>query len=1069
MIRLAAVFATLCVLAVPRPSAAQVASADIVGVVKDESGGVIPGAGILVTNLATKATVSGETSGMGIYLITDLSPGAYRVDVTMLGFKPFSRQLMLVAGQRVSLDVALVVVPPDGGKISVDGCGTTADYVNFRNAMPEGITTCDRLERLPLAARNWDDLLALVPGVQMDRATDQGGGTAFGRTGGISVHGARTLQNNFLLDGGDNNGISTNVQELATQVLRPSLDAIEEIRVVTTPYAAEYGRAPGAAVVVTTKSGTNRFKGTAYEYVRAGAMDAIDMFSKKAGAPAPLGTQHQPGGNIGGPIVREHVFFFVDYEATRISRDVSRMTRVPTAAERAGVFTSAVRDPVTGLPFAGNTIPASRIDPYAAAILALVPLPNQPGATNFFRTAGLVDNGDRLLAKVDWAANRDRVSGRSIHSTRDRRVPGAFGGVLDGTGTSAFGNQTIATDAIAGAWSHVISPRMLNETRVSWSRVRAEAAQQPYGLAPPPAAQIPGAITDPAVAGGLPGLTVAGYFGGAGLGRLGSPDFLPKSQHTNQVEYQEALTWVPGAHQLKVGVDVVAPIENQYVDVPAPRGAMNFGGTFTGQPLGDFLLGYVSGFQISNPHVANQRHWAAMGFARDEWKVSKDVTLNLGLRYDFITPALEAQNRQANVDPSAAGRLVVATAGSLESRGLVRPDRNNWAPRADIVYVIDDRTVARGGWGLFYTLFDRLGSDDQLALNPPGLVNTRVSRSSGTPLFLLKDGIPAGALTPPDLDPAAGDLQSLRLRAVAHEAPKAQVQQASAGFQREVAYSWILSADYVHARGRHLATLVNLNQPLPSAPGARDARGPLPYPDFGVVEWRAQNGTSSYDGVDLGLQRGFRQRFLLGATYTLGNARDEAPEALTTAGSSAFPQDSRDVAAWRGPSDFDVRHRFTACVALRLPLGENMFLRDWIVSGVHVARSGLPFTVVQSSNDVGQLMTGLPDVTGDPRGSKTIDRWFNTAAFTPVPSGVFGNERRNQLRGPGFQTFDLAVQRAILLGRYSYVTLRWEAFNLFNRTNLGLPARDISSSDAGTITSLSSDPRTMQLAVRFSF
>ena len=236
-----------------------------------------------------------------------------------------------------------------------------------------------QVSNLPLAIRNWDDLLALVPGVQQDRYTEQGGGTSFGRTGGINVHGARALQNNFLLDGVDNNSISENVQELTTQVSRPSVDAIQEFKVVTSPYSAEYGRSPGAAVSVSTKSGTNTFHGTGYEYFRNQSMDAIDFFSKRAGAPKPDNQQNQPGGNLGGPIVKDHAFFFADYEGTRITRGVSRLTRVPTADERNGIFASAVKDPVTGLPFDNNQIPANRIDPYAAAIVALIPLPNQAG------------------------------------------------------------------------------------------------------------------------------------------------------------------------------------------------------------------------------------------------------------------------------------------------------------------------------------------------------------------------------------------------------------------------------------------------------------------------------------------------------------------------------------------------------------------------------------------------------------------------------------------------------------------------------------------------------------------
>ena len=248
-----------------------------------------------------------------------------------------------------------------------------------------------------------------------------------------------------------------------------------------------------------------------YEFFRNQALDSIDFFSKKAGAPKPDNKQNQPGGNIGGPILTNRAFFFADYEATRITRGVSRLTRVPTADERNGIFTSTVKDPLTGLPFENNRIPADRIDPYATAILALVPTPNQSGVNNYFRNANLIDDSDRLLSRVDWRPNfRDSVFGRYIYSRRDRQIPGAFGGVIDGTGTSAFGNQKIDTNAIVGGWTRVLSSSMVNEFRISWSQSRADAVQQPYGQAPPPAAQIPGMITDPTVAGGFPGLSING-------------------------------------------------------------------------------------------------------------------------------------------------------------------------------------------------------------------------------------------------------------------------------------------------------------------------------------------------------------------------------------------------------------------------------------------------------------------------------------------------------------------------------------------------------------------------------
>ena len=330
---------------------AQVDRATLSGVVRDSGGGVVPGATVTVTNLATNIESHQATTETGSYQVVNLVPGRYQVEVELSGFKKSSQAVTLEVGQRARLDVELAV-----GKFSeVVTVAETPQLLNTNDATLGAVIPQTQVANLPLAIRNWDDLLALVPGVQGDRYTEQGGGTSFGRTGGINVHGARALQNNFLLDGVDNNSISENVQELTSQVSRPSVDAIQEFKVVTSPYSAEYGRSPGAAVSVSTKSGTNAFKGTLYDYFRNQAFDSIDYFSIKANAAKPANDQNQYGGNIGGPIMKDKAFFFGDYEGTRITRGVTRLTRVPTADERAGNFTSAVRDPLTGLPFANNT------------------------------------------------------------------------------------------------------------------------------------------------------------------------------------------------------------------------------------------------------------------------------------------------------------------------------------------------------------------------------------------------------------------------------------------------------------------------------------------------------------------------------------------------------------------------------------------------------------------------------------------------------------------------------------------------------------------------------------------
>jgi hypothetical protein len=1052
------------------PSYAQVDRATLSGSIKDESGGALATASVAVTNVATQVTARTRTNADGHYHVPNLIPGQYLVEVQASGFSTKTDAIILEVGQRAQLDLTLGV----GG---VQETVTVEDARHLLNTTQAALGTVidqQNVAKLPLAIRNWDDLLALVPGVQGDRFTEEGGGTSFGRTGGVNVHGSRSLSNNFLLDGVDNNSISTNVQELTTQVSRPSIDAIQEFKVVTSPYSAEYGRSPGAAISVITKSGTNSFHGGAYDFYRNDRFDSNNFFAERAGADKPSNDQNQFGLNLGGPIKRDKAFFFVDYEGTRITRGVTRLTRVPTLDERRGIFSSAVRDPLTGQPFPNNTIPGNRIDPVAAAILALVPEPNQSGANNFFRQPETTDNADRMLARIDMKlSDRDDLFARYIFSDRERFVPGAFGGVIDGTGTSAFGRQDMKSHGLVLGWTRVMSSTIVNEFRYSYMRADSDAVHDAFGLTPPQAAQIPRTPDSPLIAGGFAGITIDGYFGGPGLGRIGSPDFLPKFQRTRQMEFIDTLSWLRGDHNLKFGVDVIAPMKNEYLDVPAVRGSLRFRNRFTGNPMADFLLGYVSDAQVSNTYVADQRHWAASFFVHDDWRASSRLTLNVGLRYDFITPALEAQNRQSNFIPEGGGRLIFASDGSLEDRGLVKPDRNNFAPRLGLVYKASEKTVLRAGYGIFYNLFDRIGSEDQLALNPPGLTNNAAVSSSTAPLFFLNQGFPASFFNPINLDPAAGQLRGLRIRAVSQDAPKAMTHQMSVGGQRELAAGLVLSVDGVLSYGRNLANLVNLNQP----PGGS---GALPYPNFGFIEWREHRGTSSYKGIDAALEKRFTKGYSFGVAYTLSESRDNTSEHLSTQGSASFPQDARDLDAWEGPSDYDVRHRLAVHFVAELPFGEGKrwatdgfgrtLFGGWTLSGIFAARSGRPFTVIQGNNNVGQNMTGLPNLVGDPEGAETIEQWFNPAAFQAVPSGTFGNVERNALRGPGYQNVDMSLSRRIALAKSAAATLRWDVFNVFNRTNYGLPDRNISNTaTVGTISTLAGDPRVMQFSLRLSF
>jgi outer membrane receptor protein involved in Fe transport len=1045
---------------------AQVDRATLTGIVKDPSDAVIPKVKVTVTSLATGAVSTVTTNQEGTYLVVNLMPGEYLVQAESTGFQRYEQTVSVETGARARLDMSLTV-GSIGETVKVEG---VTPLLSTESAVLGTVVDSNEVDKLPLAIRNWDDLLAMVPGVQSDRYTEQAGGTSSGRTGGVSVHGNRSLQNNFLLDGVANNSFSTNVQELTTQISRPSVDAIDEFKVVTSPYAAEYGWAPGAAIIVNTKSGTNSLRGTAYDFFRDDKFDTINFFAKRANQPKATNKQNQFGGNLGGPIMRNRAFFFADYEGTRIKQGVLRTGRVMTQNERNGIFSTTIRDPLTGQPFPGNTIPAPRIDPVAARIMALVPLPNtSAGSDNFIRQPNVEDESDRFLARVDLPiGNSDNLFARYIVSDRFRFVPGWFGGVLDGTSTSAWGRNYLKSHAAVLGWTKVLGSSLVNEARFSYARGVNDGTQDPFGESGMDQIGFRGVPNDPRVAGGIVGMDIDGHI------RLGSPNFMPKFQHTDQFQWLNTLTWLRGKHQVKFGADIMMPMQNEYFDVAPTRGNLRFQATFTGNAFADFLLGYPNRAELTNVFVVTQELWSTSFYVQDDWKATDKLTLTLGLRYDFMTPPTEADNRLANFDPTAnggAGALVFASDGSLADRALVNPDTNNFAPRVGAIYRINEQTLIRGGYGVFYNQFERIGSEDQLALNPPGLRNIQVNSASGstTPVLFLRDGFPANYLDPSNLV-----IRNLKLRAAFQDSPRTMVQQFGGGIERQLARDFVVSADVVGSFTRNLAVLRNLNQPLP---GTRDANGPVPFPNFGNIQAREMSGEANYKGMDLSFEKRLSSGYSYRASYTIGSARDQAPEHLNA--SSGRAQNSRDPESWEGPSDFDIRHRFVANFIVELPFGKDkpmlqdgiasQILGGWTVSGIYSSRSGRTFTATQGNNNVGADHTGLPNLTGDPKGAKTVDQWFNPAAFTQVPSGTFGNAGRNILRGPGWITFDMSVQRRIDMTSRVNATLRWDVFNVFNRANFGLPAGNIAASNAGVISSLAGDPRVMQFSLRLGF
>ncbi|MGB7167788.1 MAG: TonB-dependent receptor [Acidobacteriaceae bacterium] len=1100
---------------------AQVNTASLSGLATDPASAALPHVTIIATAIDTGYTRTVQTDNAGAYSFQDLPIGEYNLTVSASGFSSMKAQITLTVGERAREDFHLKV----GTMQQTVQVQSTAALLSPDDASVSTEIGSTTIEQTPLSLRNWDDLLRIVPGVQDPRYTQQSGATSAGRVGDFNVNGIHSLQNDFILDGIDNNTFSENVQELSTESAHPSVDTIAEFNVITNPYSAEYGRSPGAVVSVNTKSGTNQFHGLGYEYVRNNFFDSNDFFSDRHGLAKPKYNQNQFGANLGGPVIKNKLFFFFDYEGTRIKQGVLRTATVPLPNERIGDFSPAtaaavgvtyptIYDPTTCSPafsgsncqpFANNSVPSGSLDPAMQKLMALFPQPNTttagspPDINNYIRNALLTDFEDNYDARADWTpSSQDTVFMRYNYSTRNRDIPGYLGGLADGTSTSAWGNQILKSYSDVIGWTHILSQSMVNEFRFGWVRDYSYAQQQPFTLDQYAGQFVPGIPNNPALGGGVPLTEFSNY------AFEGSPDFLPKQQVPMQYQYNDTLSMVRGRQTWKFGVSIYAPMRNLFQDEPSTRGDLDYTGVFTcqhsapgkcvsgtGLSYADGLLGYTQTTSLTNVFFVDQRLWMASGFFEDDWKATPKLTLNLGLRYDFASPAEEGQNRMADFDP-ASGSLIFAKGGSLQDRTIVQPNTKNFGPRFGFAYSPDTKTVFRGGYGIYYTLFERIGSEDELALNPPFLINKELV-SNTAPVLSPSVGFPSNFLDPSTVD--FSNLTAFHIRSQPVSDPDPYVQQWSLGIQRQIAQVWGAEVDYVGTKSTHLDVIRNYNQPIISG---NVSTGVVPYTNYGQIEWTSPIGSGNYNGLQASLTRRMTSGLEVRAAFTHSRSIDNTPEELES--NSGDAPNGRDEAAWYGPSDFDVPNRVALSYVYYLPFGRGQkmlqhgpaawILGDWETSGVYTYYGGHPFQINENDGNHNSILdpygytTATPNQVGTPRVVGDPDCWFyaskdsacgakapsgSTDAYATTAVGAIGDVGRNTLRGPGIDVLDAALLRNFPITEGWNVQARWEVFNVTNTPEFGQPQGNITSGGVASITSLAGDPRVMQFALRVSF
>ncbi len=1084
---------------------AQTETARIQGTVADSAGAVVAGATIKVVSVSTGREVSAISASDGTYSLLSLQPGKYQVEVTQSSFKTTKQEITLEVAQVATLDFSL-----EAGAVSetVTVTDDVPQVDSGTSAIGEVIQGREAVE-LPLNGRNVLELARLTPGVTQGIpggfATGVSGNAETYRarnTGGaaLSINGQRTQANNFLLDGVDNNESLVN-----TINVFPSAEAVQEFRVQTSVAPAEFGRGGGGIINSVVKSGRNQFYGSAFLFLRNDDLDARPTFE----ATKREFRRGQFGGSVGGPIIKDRAFFFADYEGLRQFLPVSQdFASVPTAEFRNGNFaalSSQLRDPLTGqnvcvngtttngiLCTNGNGVafnrldllPGNRLNSVALAYLRAFPLPNLPGTqSNFVTTRNETTNTNTFDIRGDVSLTDNhqlfgRVSWGKFDQTTTSRLPALPAGFGSGT------NPTRTKGFVVGLNS-VLGGSVVNELRVQANRIK-------YGYTPPFFDQtisadlgIPNANRDDSLGGGA---LIGGYNGQLEYTGDFGPYLVP--QDTYQVV--DSISFTHGDHTFKLGgtalrrdVALYRPNRGKgYFFLIGNGDPSQCGGAASaGFEQADLLIGFVCNYQIGPPFgTVGTRNWENGFFGQDDWRVSKRLTLNLGLRYEFFTNPTEMYGRQANFD-LFSGRLVVAKDGGDD---LTKNDTNNFGPRIGFAYDLDGkgRSTLRGGYGLFYFL-DRGGIDNQLAQNPPysGFSQfnytdgVRITLSGRAPNNSLDSRLATGTLPLGSVsDVNLANPQNVTVLAVKPDNKTSNIHQFNVQYQRQLTDDTALSVGYVGTRGRNLILYYNLNgnvREVGTNVACPNGRTTSPcYSNGGRANVRDDIGKSQYDSLQIQLERRFSGGWQYRAAYTWSKTRDNGEGAFD----SAADLNINFIEPF-ATSRLDFPHVFSFGTVYDLPFGRgrrwgsdmpralDAVIGGWQLNSIFRASSGQTFDVRRDGVRV--------DLVGDPyTGDRSL--YLNRAAFQNAPAGRFGNLERNSLRGPSNWNVNFGLTKNFAVYETWKLQFRAEFFNLFNTPQLTPPNTDLNNTNVsngfGTIRSTYGfTNRQIQFGLRLEF
>ena len=1063
------------------PAFAQFETGSVVGTVRDTSAAVVSGATITLTNVATGVSVTRPTNADGSFEFFTVRAGTYLVTGEKTGFAvALVDNVQVQVGGRLRVDLQMPI-----GQISERvEVSARAPLIETDSSQRGQVITGEQTAALPLNGREYSALALLTTGVRQS-ALNRASGTP--REGAFNVNGLRSMFNNFLIDGVDNNAYGTSNQGFSNQVMQPPPDAVSEFKVVTNNESAEFGRAAGATINVAYKSGTNALRGAAWEFNRNTALNATGFFLPLSGEKPPL-SRNQYGGVVGGPIVKNKAFFFADFEGFRQTRKQPATTTIATLDNRAGIFPVAIRDPRTGVVYpAGTRIPMTA---FASKVLNGLPTPSSAGAANNHVILQEFSNDtDKAGGKIDMQLTPSlsafgRYGWRDLLTVDQPSLPLPSGG--SGNGEIYARNRQLALGATFAA-----SSASLLEVRFAWSTT--EGGKNPLSLGTAGAAEafgLSGLPSDARITGGLPTQLVTGY---SDLGRQATN---PQWQYPTVFNPKINYTWLAGRHSLKAGYEF-QKIDTEVQDVNPLYGRDTYSGRFT-QPAGaaasniynlaDFALGLRSQYALSNVFVADLRQHMHFAYLQDDFRANRRLTLNLGLRYEYATPVWEANNLLTNYDP-ATRSMVSARDGSIADRALVNPDRNNIGPRVGFAWTVATDTVVRGGYGIGYVHYYRAGGGNLLPINGPQVINAVVNQTNpADPSFVPTErGYPVGLTDPRQFNPLRANITYM---APDHQAGRAQNWFLSV--QRQFASSMMFDAAYVANRADHLLLFANLNQATPNnAAGSLSLQARRPIPTYSDITYAFDGGESAYRALQLKYEWRAPKGVSILQSFTWSHAKDNGAGSLENQnGNFPAPQDFRNLDAEWSTSAYDQPYNSTTSFVWALPFGRgrrwggdmsrglDALVGGWQVAGINTMAAGeaVTFTYTPATSfivsGIAQDFRGAnnyrPNVTCDPMAATfSTTAYFNRDCVTvPTdPSQPFGNASRNSVRGPMFWQFDAALSKQVALTRTARIELRLEAFNLLNRTNFVAPNGNRSAAGFGTITA-SYDPRQLQLGVK---